>query len=84
MVFFPVISFYRAGVVDRYCLNLVLSWNILLSPLMVIESFAGYSSLGLHLWSLSICSTSAQNLLAFMVSSEKLGVILIDLPLCVT
>jgi hypothetical protein len=32
--------------VVRYCLNLVLSQNILLSPSMVIESFAGYSSLG--------------------------------------
>jgi hypothetical protein len=29
----------------RYCVNLVLSWNSLVSPLMVIESFAGYSSL---------------------------------------
>jgi hypothetical protein len=29
----------------RYCVNLVLSWNTLISPSMVIESFAGYSSL---------------------------------------
>jgi hypothetical protein len=27
-------------------LNLVLSWNILVSPSMLIESFAGYSNMG--------------------------------------
>ena len=27
---------------ERYCVNLVLSWNTLVSPSMVIESFAGY------------------------------------------
>jgi hypothetical protein len=37
--------------VERYCINLVLSWNILFSLSMVIESFAGYSSLGCHLCS---------------------------------
>jgi hypothetical protein len=31
---------------EGYCANLVLSWNTLVSPSMVIESFAGYSSLG--------------------------------------
>jgi hypothetical protein len=31
---------------------------------MVIESFAGYSSLGWHLCSLKVCMTSAQDLLA--------------------
>ena len=41
-------TFCRAGFVVRYCLNLFLSCNILFSPSMVIESFAGYSSLGLH------------------------------------
>ena len=30
----------------RCCVNLVLSWNTLVSPSMVIERFAGYSSLG--------------------------------------
>ena len=34
---------------ERYCVNLFLSWNILVSPSIVIESFAGYSSLGSHL-----------------------------------
>ena len=65
---------------EIYCINLVLSWNIS----MVIESFAGYSSLGWHLCSLRVCMTSAQDLLAFIVSGEKSGVILIGLPLYVT
>jgi hypothetical protein len=56
----------------------------LVSPSMVIENFAGYSSLGWHLCSLSVCITSVQDLLAFIVSGEKSGVILIDLPLYVT
>jgi hypothetical protein len=51
---------------------------------MVIESFAGYSSLGWHLCSLRICMTSAQDLLVFIVSSEKSDVILLSLLLYVT
>ena len=69
---------------ERYCVNLVLSWNILFSPSMVIEGFAGYSSLGWHLCSLRVYMTSAQHLLAFILSGEKSGVILIGLPLYVT
>jgi len=69
---------------ERHCVNLVLSWNTLVSPSMVIESFAGYSSLSWHLCSLSACITSIQDLLAFIVSGEKSGVILIGLPLYVT
>jgi hypothetical protein len=63
---------------------MVFSWNTLVSPSMVIESLAGYSSLGCHLCSLRVCMTSAQDLLAFIVSGEKSGVILIGLPLYVT
>jgi hypothetical protein len=70
--------------VEIYCVNLVLSWNTFVSPSTVIESFAGYSSLGWHLCSLRVCMTSAQDLLAFIVSGEKSGVILIGLPLYVT
>jgi hypothetical protein len=66
--------------VGRYCVNLVLSWNTLVSPSMVIKSFAEYSSL----YSLGICMTSVQDLLAFIDCAEKSGVILIALPLCVT
>ena len=69
---------------ERYCVNLVLSWKTLVSPSIVIESFAGYSSLGWHLCSLRVCMTFAQHLLAFIVSGEKSGVILIGLPLYVT
>jgi hypothetical protein len=70
--------------VGRYCVYLVLSWNILVSPSMVIENFAGYCSLGWHLCSLRDCMTSAQDLLAFIVSGKKSGVILIRLTLYVT
>ena len=69
---------------ERYYVNLVLSWNTLVSPSMVIETFAGYSNLGFHLCSLSVCITPVQDLLAFIVSGEKSGVILIGLPFYVT
>ena len=66
-------------------MNLVLSWNTLVSPSMVIESLAGYSSsLGWNLCSLSVCITSVQHLLAFIVSGKKSGVILLVLPLYVS
>ena len=67
---------------ERYCVNLVLLWNTLVSPSMVIESFAGYSSLGFC--SLRVYITSVQDILAFIVSGKKSGVILIGLPLYVT
>jgi hypothetical protein len=56
----------------------------LVSPSMVIESLAGYSNLGWHLCSLRVYTKSVQDLLAFKVSGEKSGVILIGLPLYVT
>ena len=63
---------------ERYGIKIFfLSWSILVSPSMVIERFAGFSSLGWHLCSLRVCMTSAQDLLAFIVSGEKAGVILI-------
>ena len=69
---------------ERYCANLVLSWHILVSPSIVNESSAGCSSLGWHLCSLRVYITSVQDLLAFIVSGEKSGVILIGLPSYVT
>ena len=69
---------------QRYFVNLVLLWNTLVSPSMVIESLAAYSNLGWQLSSLSVCITSVQDLLAFIVCGEKSGVILIGLPLYVT
>ena len=65
-------------------MNLVLSWNTLVSPSIVYESFVGYGNLGWHWCSISVCITTVQDLLAFMVSGEKSGVILIGLPLYVT
>ena len=56
----------------------------MVSPSIVIESLAGYNSLGWHLFSLSVCITSVQYLLAFIFSGEKSGLILIGLPLYVT
>ena len=78
---FPSIILCRAGFVERYCINLVLSWNILVSLSMIIESFAGYNSLDWHLCSLRVCVTSVQDFLVFIVSGEKSGVILICLCL---
>ena len=65
-------------------MNLVQSWNTLVSPSTISESLAVYSSLDWHLCSLRVCITSVQDLLAFIVSDEKSGVILIGLPLYVT
>ena len=74
----------RTGFVDRYFVNLFLSWNIFISPSLVIESFAGYSNLGWHLYSLRFCITSSLDLLAFIVPGEKSSVVLIGLPLYIT
>ena len=65
-------------------MNLILSWNTLVSPSMVIEKFAGYSHLGWHLLLLRVCIISVQDLLALIVSGEKSCVILIGLPFYVT
>jgi hypothetical protein len=78
---FPSRILCSAGLVDRYCSSLVLSWNIFVSSSMLIESLAGYNSLDFHLCSLRVCMTSDQAFLVFIVSVEKSGVILIGLPL---
>jgi hypothetical protein len=74
----------RARLVERYCLNLVLSRNILVPPSMVIENFAGYSSLGWHVCFLRVCMTFVQDFLSFKVSVEKTSAILIGMSLYVT
>jgi hypothetical protein len=56
---FPSSTFLRAGFEDRYCLDLVLSWNVLFSPSMVIENVTGCSSLGWYLLSRRVYRTSA-------------------------
>jgi hypothetical protein len=81
---FPSIILCGVRFVERYCINLVLLWNILFPPSMVIEIFAEYTSLGWLLYSFRVCMTSAPNLLVFVVSVEKSVVILIYLPLYVT
>ena len=53
-------------------------------PSKVVDSFAGYSSLGWHPWYLNIFIMFDHDLLAFIVSTEKSGVILFSLPLHVT
>ena len=65
-------------------MNLVLLWNSLVSPSLVIVDLAGYSSLGWYLCFLTVYIISVQDLLAFIASDEKSGVILIGLPLYVT
>ena len=57
---------------EIYCVNLFLSRNTLVSPAMVIDRFfSGNSSLGWHLCSHRVCMTSAQALVAFIVSGLK-------------
>ena len=73
---FHLLSFERLNVWKDNCVNLFLSWIIFVSPSMVIESFAIYSSLGRNLSSLWVCMTFTQDLLAFTVSGEKSSVIL--------
>ena len=65
-------------------MNLVLLWNTLVSSNKLIESLAGYSSLGWYLCSFRDCIKSVQDILAFIVSGEKSVVFLIGLPSCVT
>jgi hypothetical protein len=65
---FSSIILCRVEFVKRYSISFVLSWKILVSLSMVIESFVGYSSLGWYLCSLMVCVTSSQDLLDFRVS----------------
>ena len=58
---FPYSTLCKVGFMAMYWLNL--SWNVLFCPSMMIESFAGNSSLGRHPWSQSL----NQDLLAFDV-----------------
>jgi hypothetical protein len=71
----------RAGLVKRYCLNLVFSWNIIFSPSMMSDNFSEYSYLDWHLFSLRAWMKSGQHLLDFRVCIESI-VILISLYVC--
>jgi hypothetical protein len=63
--------------VGIYCLNLILSWNILVSSSILVEHFAGYSSLGWYLFFLGVYMTPVQAFLAFRISVDKSSVIMI-------
>ena len=67
---FPLSAFCRLGFVDKYCLNLMLSWNVLFYPCSVIEYFSGYPSLGWHMCFFRDCRASVQALLAFSLHWE--------------
>jgi hypothetical protein len=51
---------------------------------MFVKNFTGFSNLGWHLCSLMGCIMSTEELLAFVDSGEKSGVILIGLSPYVT
>ena len=57
-------------------IKLNLLWNTLFSPLKLTESFAVYSSLVWHLWSLRVYKNPVQVVLTSRVSIEKSGIIL--------
>jgi hypothetical protein len=78
--YFPSNTFCSTGFIDKYCLYLTLSWNILFSLSMVIENFAGYNSLSWHLMSLRVYIICVQVLLDFRVSAEMLHVFLKGQP----
>ena len=79
---FLCITLCNARFLAMCCLSLVYSLNIF--PIFaVIERCPGYTYLCLHLWYFSVCITSSVDFLAFLVSIEKLGVILIHLPIFV-
>jgi hypothetical protein len=65
---------FKFGFVMKY-----LSFSI-----YVIESFVKYNSLRWHLWSFKVCKTSSQVPLAFKISVEKFGLILVALALYVS
>lgn len=77
---FALSIFSRALLVDRHCSNLVLFCNVYLSLSIVTNSFGEYSNLGWYFWFLRVCRRSIMVILVFRVSTEKLTVILVDLP----
>ena len=79
-------AFCRTGFVDRYYLNLVylrISFFLHLWWLKVFLGIVVWAGI-CDVWSLRVYITYFQALLAFRVSIEKSGVILIGLPLYIT
>ena len=65
-------------------LSFCLSVKLLISPSYLNEILAGYHNLGCRLFSFITLSLSCHSLLAWRVSIERLAVILMGIPLCVT
>lgn len=65
----------------KFVVVVVFYHGILFSLSSMIERFAGFSSLGWHLWSLRVYKTSSQGHLAFRVFTKISSVILTGLPL---
>jgi hypothetical protein len=77
---FSIYYLCSAQLVERYCVNLILPWNILVSLFMAIGSLLGIVAWAGILCSLRVYMMSSQDLLDFIVSGEKSGVILVGLP----
>jgi hypothetical protein len=63
-----------------YRFSFCLSWKIFILPSILNDSFAGWSILGLKLFSSSGQNTLFHPFLAFDVSIEKSTVVLVGLP----
>jgi hypothetical protein len=61
-----------------------LSWKEFISPLLIKNTFAGYSNQGWQLLSSKALNTSFHGLIAFRVSMEESSLNLMGLPLCET
>ena len=64
-------------------LSFCLSVKLLISPSYLNEILAGYSNLGYRLFPFITISMSCHSLLAWRISIERSGVILMGIPLCV-
>jgi hypothetical protein len=71
------------GLLVIHCLSFCLSLKTFIIPSVLNDSFAGYSILGVKLFSFSAQNTSLHAFLTFKVSVERSAVILMSLPLYV-
>ena len=77
-------NFYNTSLVAINCLNLCLSWNMLVYPSILKDTAIAYSISGLQLLNFRDCNTLSPSFLTFRVADERSeGVILIVLPLYV-
>ncbi|KAL6084821.1 hypothetical protein STEG23_029858 [Scotinomys teguina] len=68
----PSSAFCMAEFMYRHCLNLVLSWNVLLTPSMVIESFAGLDLFMVSQISWTLCLMNFLDLV-FSLTDESIS-----------